>query len=134
MNNNIFEAATKQKLRFVTSQGNLTTEDLWDLSLDNLDLVAKSVNKKVKETAEESFVKRSSTADRRLTLMLEIIVSIINTKLAEEAKRKNAAERKIKRDQILQLMSEKENSALKNKSLKSLEAELEKLELEEIEA
>lgn len=134
MNNNIFEAATKQKLRFRATAGMVTTEDLWDMGLEQLDSVAKVINKNVKESAEESFIKKTSTVNKTAQLMLDIVVSIINTKLAEEVRRKNLAERRIKREKILEIMSRKEQGVLENKSLKSLEAELEKLELEEIEA
>ena len=38
---NIFEKASKQKLRFVTSKGMISSEDLWDMSLQSLDIIAK---------------------------------------------------------------------------------------------
>jgi hypothetical protein len=132
MNVNIFEAATRQKLRFTTNRGQISVEDLWDLSLEELDNVAKSANKQVKESSEESFIQKQSTADKKLSLRLDVVVSIINTKLEEQEKRKAAADRKVKRDQIMELISQKETTALGNKSLAALRAELDKLE--EVEA
>lgn len=128
MNTNIFELATKQKLRFSTTRGNVGVEDLWDLTLEQLDDTARLINKKVKETSEESFINKRSTGDKAMQLRLDVVVSIINTKLEEESRRKNAAERKVKREAILKLMADKQDDALKRKSLASLQAELDKLE------
>lgn len=128
MNTNIFEAATKQKLRFPTERGQISTEDLWDLSLEGLDNVAKSLNKQVKESSEESFIRKQTVGDKKATLRLDVVVSIINTKLEEEEKRKTAAERRIKRNQLLELISKKEDDALSKKSVASLRAELDKLD------
>lgn len=131
MQQNIFEAATKQKLRFSTPRGMVNVEDLWDMNLKDLDDTARLINKKLKESNEESFITRKSTGDKRAQLQLDVVVSVIKTKIQEDEKRLNAAQRKLKREQILKLMSEKQDDAMKRKSLASLEAELEKLEDEE---
>lgn len=131
MNSNIFEAATRAKLRFATHRGNIGTEDLWDLTLEDLDTVAKSLNKQVKESSEESFIKKQSSGNRTLVLKFELVVYVINIKLTEAEKRKTMAERRAKQNQLLELISQKENDALSRKSIANLRAELEKLEVEE---
>ncbi len=128
---NIFEQASRQKLRFSASRGTVSTEDLWDLALEELDTIARGLNKKVKDSSEESFIKKQAKADKRLSLSLEVVVSVINTKLAEEEKRKKSAERKIKQDKILAVLAEKQDSALQKKSIASLQAELDKLYADE---
>lgn len=134
MNTNIFEAATREKLRFSTNRGSVGVEDLWDLPLDVLDDAAKLINKKVKESSEESFIKKQSTGDKKLTLSLHVVVSIINTKLADEERRKLATERKQKREKLLELISKKEDDSLTRKSVTALRAELDKLDDDEEEA
>jgi len=58
----LFETASKNKLRFSSIKGNLTTEDLWDLPLTSksgricLDNIAKQLYKELKDSTEESFV------------------------------------------------------------------------------
>jgi len=131
MNKNIFELATRQKLRYPSTKGNVTTEDLWDLSLEALDTIARALNKQVKESSEESFIKKQGTADRKLSLQLEVVVSIIETKLEEQEKRKAAAERKVKRDRLIELIAKKEEDLLGRKSATALRAELDKLDEEE---
>lgn len=127
MENN-FELATRQKLRFSTNRGMVTTEDLWDLGLAELDTIAKGINKILKESSEESFVNRRTVADKKLTLGLSVVVSIINTKLTEDEKRKAVAERKAKRDKLIMVIADKEDNVLQRKSLTALHAELDKLE------
>ena len=39
---NIFERASKLKLRFTTARGSLTTEDLWTLSKPSIDRIMKT--------------------------------------------------------------------------------------------
>ena len=48
---NIFEAATKEKYRF-PFKGMISVEDLWDLKLQDLDSVFKSLNKQKKQNEE----------------------------------------------------------------------------------
>ena len=128
MNVNVFEQASRQKFRFSTTRGNITTEDLWDLSLDDLDTVAKGINKLVKASEEESFVKKTSTGNKKAVTQLEVVKSIIATKLEEQENRKLATERKAKREKLLELIAQKEDTAMSKKSIASLKAELDKLD------
>lgn len=45
MNINMFEIATKNKYRYPFNKGLITTEDLWNLSLKDLDNIFKVLNK-----------------------------------------------------------------------------------------
>lgn len=125
---NIFEQASRQKFRFATTRGNISTEDLWDLSLEDLDTIAKNLNKLVKASTEESFIKKTNAGNKKATIQLEVVVSIINTKLEEQESRKLATERKAKRAQIIEIMSKKQDNALSRKSIAALQAELDKLD------
>lgn len=128
MNLNIFEQASRQKFRYATNRGNITTEDLWDLSLEDLDTAAKALNKQVKSSSEESFIKKTTTSNKKLELQLEVVKSIINTKLEEQENRKLAAERKQKREKLIELIAKKEDDSMSRKSIASLKAELDKLD------
>ena len=123
----MFEKASRLKLRFKTSVGLITVEDLWDLSLQQLDSLAKSLNKQVKEDAEESFITVKSKANTVLELSFEIVKHVIKVKLEEAEAKKNAAEKKARKAQILELISQKQNEALSAKSIEELTAELENL-------
>lgn len=125
---NLFEQASRLKLRFDTTKGLLTTEDLWDLPLKavrkeaNLDDLAKALYKEVKEAEEPSFVEDKSPASEKLDLMFELVKYIINVKKAEEAARKQEAAKAESRQEILELIHEKKKEARKNLSIEELEA------------
>ena len=71
MNN--FEKATRLRLRFETSRGNLNVEDLWRLPLAELDKLAIALNKQLKESSEESFIKAKSKDNKLLELPFAIV-------------------------------------------------------------
>ncbi|MCP4374004.1 MAG: hypothetical protein GY797_38755 [Deltaproteobacteria bacterium] len=123
----MFEIASRRKLRFPTRKGNLTAEDLWDLPLTSkngasLDNLAKSLNKEIKETDEESFVEAKSTVSKDLETKFAIVKRVIVVRLEQVEKRKNAKVAKEKREQILRLIADKENDQLASKSLEELKA------------
>lgn len=125
---NIFEKATRIRLRFETSRGTLNTEDLWKLPLTELDKLAIALNKQLKEASEESFIKTKTNNTVLLELRFDIVKHIIDTLLAENEEKKKAADKKAKRDQLLELIAKKENQELEGKSLEELKSELSKLE------
>lgn len=51
----LFEIAIRNKYRF-PFKGWISTEDLWDLSVQNLDSIFKTLNKEFKTTGEESLL------------------------------------------------------------------------------
>jgi len=115
---NIFEKASKQKLRFVTSKGMISSEDLWDMSLQSLDIIAKKVNKEVKESAEESFITEKTTSNAEATLKLEMLKHVIAWRLDLKGK---AANRLAKRAKIATLKSFIEAKSMQELGEKSSE-------------
>jgi len=124
----LFIAASKNKFRFQTSKGFLSTEDLWDLSLESLDLIAKNVNKQIKASEEESFIKDKSSADKELINKLEVVKYIIKYKLAAKEASAKRAETLAKKAELEGLIAGKKAESLKSKSLEELEAMAAQLE------
>lgn len=124
----IFEKATRKKLRFATSKGLITTEDLWDLSLESLDNVAKRLNKEVKESAEESFIKKRSVASTNLQLSFDVVKHIIDVKLKEKEEKLLAVEKAQRKQLLTDLIQKKELSSLEEKTLDELKKELESID------
>lgn len=122
----IFEKASKLKLRFVTAMGSVTIEDLWDMKLTSrkvgasLDDLAKALSKSVKESGEESFVVKKSTTNTALELKFDIVKHIITVKMAEAEAKSQAVEKKAKKDRILELIATKEDESLADQSLDEL--------------
>lgn len=121
----MFEKASRVKLRYSTNRGVLSVEDLWDLSLEQLDPIAINLNKRLKESQTESFIK-TRTKDTT-ELKFNIVKHIIDVKLQEQEERTVAAEKKAKRQKILDLMAKKQDAELESKSYEELAKELEAL-------
>ena len=127
---NIFEAASRKGLLFGSNQGQLDVSDLWLLPLKSvtgtsLDSVAKSVNKELKLSSEESFVDTKSPTNTELELKMEIVKHIITVKLDEKGAKEKAAATRSRNDQIRKLIADKKNDELGSLSITDLEAMLE---------
>lgn len=122
----MFEAASRNKLRFVTPRGVLSTEDLWDLSLTSLDVVAKNLNKQLKDT-EESFIEERSSGNKTLSLSFDIVKYIISVKLADAQLAKDRAAKQARRAELISILHEKESESLRAKTRDELIKELEDL-------
>lgn len=77
---NLFENASRVKLRFKTSKGELATEDLWGLSLQSLDRVGKTVKVEAHEAAS-SMLPTTEKIKGVLKLKLDIVKYIIIDKM-----------------------------------------------------
>lgn len=121
----MFEKASRLKLRFKSQTGLITTEDLWNVSLEHLNTIAKGLNKEIKDSAEEDFIKVKSNADDILELKFEIVKHIIKVKMEEDEAKKTLKEKAEKRKKILALIEEKQSEQLSAKSIEELRKELE---------
>lgn len=137
--NDIFIYATRNKLRFASSRGELTIEQLWDVPLRpnslasrddfNLNAVAKAASKALKEISEESFVETAKTPEHaRREAALEVVKYVIEVKIAEEEAAKKRADKKKEKERLLEILAEKQDgklSALSETELKKRIAALE---------
>lgn len=123
----MFEKASRMKIRFLTNKGWLTVEDLWDLSLKDLNTLAKKLNKEIKELEEEDFLEVVNNNDASLKLSFDITLHILNTKKAENEKKREAAARKEKKEKILSIIAKKQDESLENMSEDELRKALEDL-------
>lgn len=127
MSKNMFEVATREKMRF-PFKGMISVEDLWDLSVQNLDKVFKTLNSQRKEAQEESLLNTKSSEDERLETQIEIVKYIVGVKLEEQAARIKAAENREKKQKIMALMAKKDDEAMENMSKEELQKLLDELE------
>lgn len=122
----IFEKAVRLKLRFNTIKGDLAVEDLWDIPLVgdfSLDELAKSLNRAIKENADESFVVQAKKNEKEVLdeLRFTIAKHIISVKLADIEDAENATARKAYKEKLLTIIAGKKDAKLEGKSLKDLE-------------
>ena len=123
----MFEKAVKGKYRF-PYKGQIAVEDLYDLPLGSLDTVFKTLNAEVKNTDEESLLQTKSEEDDILATKIEIVKYIFNEKLEEKKNRQEAAERKEKKQKIMQIIATKQDEALRNASVEDLQKMLGELD------
>ena len=115
----MFEKATRMKLRF-NFKGNCSIEDLWDLSVRALDLIHKNLNIEIRGLKEVSLLEVKNKEEELLELKIAIVKQIVEVKLQEQKSREDAASRAEKKQRILGIMEEKQNSQLKELSLEEL--------------
>lgn len=118
----MFEQAVRRKLRFETSKGALSVEDLFDLPLTsstgkpNLDALAVGLNKEANDSSAISFVDEVATANEEAKLKFDIVLHVIAVKKAERKAAADRAANAEKRRRILELIAAKDDEALAAKS------------------
>lgn len=129
----MFEKASRIKLRYETSQGRLSVEDLWDLPLisntikPSLDLIARDLHKQLQNGEDVSFVTKGKKSDEIIQLKFDIVKHIIDVKLLEKEQQEQAKINKDRKQQILAVISQKENEQLLGSSLEELKKMAESL-------
>lgn len=123
---NIFEFATRNKVRF-SFKGLISVEDLWDLSLINLDSIYKELNKQSKQSEEESLLNIKTQEDELLNVQIAIVKHIVSVKLAEKEAREKASAKKAQKQKIMSIIAAKQDEALQNSSIDDLQKMLDEL-------
>ena len=132
---NIFEQASRFAIRFDSARGpNLNTEQLWGMPLTSaadgfsLDEVAKAVKRKLNSLTEDSFVTTAENPLKAdLELKLEIVKHVIAFKLAEVEALKSAAANKAELNRLIEVLGDKQDSALRRLTPAQLQARIDSL-------
>ena len=119
----LFSTATRKKYRFPFN-GLINTEDLWDLSVVDLNKVYESLARKKAAQPVDSLI-TDVKIDPDLENQLEIVRFIFNVKNSEAEERAAEAVRAQKKKELLQILADKENENLKSKSADEIRAMLE---------
>lgn len=120
-----FKQASKERLRIQTARGALSAEQLWDLSLEDLDALAVTLETDYKlASGKKSFIHKSTEKDKTAKLKFDIVLEILNTKMEDNEAARAVKENKEHNQKILSLIADKQDETLKGKSIKQLEAML----------
>ena len=106
-----FEKASKMKLRFATDRGMLSTEDLWDLTLAQLNRMAKTYNKELKASSEEDFLEETSAEDAVTKLQFTIVRHVLEVRKEEKKSRANASTKRAEKERLLALVERKQHES-----------------------
>ncbi len=128
---NIFEQATRAKIRYHSPNGLIGVEDLWDLPLTslnskraNLDDIARDLDFKLKSTTSISFVSDVSEVNEQIKLAFDVVIHVINTKIAEQKAAQEAVAIREKKQKIMSIIEQKSDMRLADSSLEELQAML----------
>lgn len=122
-----FETAIRNKFRF-PYKGQIGVEELWDLNLQNLDAIYKTLKVEEKQNAEDSLLSTKSSEDTILETKLDIIRYIASVKLSEAEQKKRAVEIAAERRRINEIIASKRDAALEGLSIEELEKKLAELQ------
>lgn len=125
---NIFEQATKKKVRIQTSKGTMMVEDLWQADLNELDTIASKLRRELADTNESLLptkVEKGDGAEIK-QLQYDLIVHIVKARLAEKEAKANQKADAARRQVLLAEQERRQGEKLTNLSDAELEAELAK--------
>lgn len=124
---NLFEMATRSKLRFPSTKGELFVEDLWDLSDKDLDVVYKNLKDQEVKSSEESLLD-DANVDPKLTAAIDIVKYIFITKRNERLAEKERINKKLTQRKYIDALSKKQDEAIEKMSEAELRAMIDSLE------
>ena len=117
--NTLFVMASQFKFRY-PYKGMITTEDLWDLDVNQLDVVYKNLNKELKATDGDSLIATKSADEgvkaNDLKNKIEVVKYIFNAKQQAAELARMAVENARKKQRLLDALAQKQDSALQNMS------------------
>lgn len=120
----IYKQAAQAQLRFSTSRGNLTVEQLFMLTQSDLTNCIRAVKKTLKKTDDDelSFLDVTSKVDATEQLRFDILKDVYLSNKEQLDKLRNEKATKEHNQRILSLIADKKDQDLANKSVEELEA------------
>jgi hypothetical protein len=117
---NLFIKATRKGYRWIY-KGAMNIEDLWQLSITELDAIHTSLRKEVKELDTESLLSKKNSKITEYEEKAEIVKYILLTKLEEAEAATKAVANKQQKEMIDNIIAQKKNQALNEMSVEELE-------------
>lgn len=115
----IFERAVREKTRF-GFKGSISVEELWDLSLENLDAIWCNLESELEKLPKKSLLATSTSQRDEIEFKQAIIKHIVDTKIVEKIANEQAKANSTKKQMILDMIESKKNEDLKNMSIEEL--------------
>lgn len=119
--NNIFIFAAKNKIRFAYN-GKITVEDLWDLSLEDLDNLYRTLKREQSMRSEDSLLDAPKKEDEVLNAQIEIVKAVVEDRIADMTSSKERMARNQRNQKILEIIAKKKDAALESMSIEDLES------------
>lgn len=123
-----FETATRRKLRFQTTKGNLSIEDLWDVPLTVLDEAYKGLSRQIRDAEDDSLLAKKDSGAEEASLKRDLVKHVVQVRQAEATEKTARAARRAQAARVRELIAQKNDEALAGKSTDELNALLAELE------
>lgn len=117
--------ALSKKLRF-EYKGLISIEDLFDLSLDDLDAIYRNLKKEMdeyKQYSEDSLLDKKDEEDEayeELQLKIDVVTAVFNHIKKEQEELQRKIDLQNQKDKILGIIADKQDEELTNKSISEL--------------
>ena len=123
----MFEKAARQKIRIPCEKGWLYVEDLFDLSLKELDKIYKILNTQLKTAKEDSLLAVKDTSTSKLELQVDLVKYVFGVKKSEEAAIATRFANKQKKEFLMSVLEEQQKDEIKKMSSDDIKKMLEEL-------
>lgn len=120
----MYKQASQVKLRYVTARGEVSTEQLWDITLTDLSQAIKAVQKILKKSDDDdlSFLDESKVVDVANTLRFSILKDVYLTRKEMNKSALAAVEKKAVNQQILSELAKRKEESYSKMTDEELEA------------
>ena len=125
---NIFEVATRNMYRF-PFKGTSNVEDMWQISVKELDSVFKVLNSELKQVKEESLLEIKTQQDQELDIKIAIIKHIVKVKQEEAEKQLQAKSIKEQKQKLMEIYASKKDEETLKKSPEEIKAMIDALDI-----
>lgn len=122
----MFDVATREKFRY-PFKGQISTEDLWDLTPEQLNAVYMAMNAEKKPASTATLIATRTREDETLETKIRIVRYIFETKQRETAERKEKAERAARKKHLTEILAHKEEADLASLSSEELRKMIDEL-------
>lgn len=119
----MFEKAVRNKFRF-DFKGQTTAEDLWDLSLKELDGIYQGLMSKIKAAENISLLSRPNKETDMLKDKAAIVEHIVRTKMLEQQEKEQALKDRADNEFIMDILEQRRKQQYANMSDDELRAKL----------
>lgn len=123
----MYKQASQLSLKFQTTVGSLSVDQLWGLNLTQLTTAVKAAKKVLKGVDNDddlSFLESTKAIDVEAQLRFDILKDVYLTKKKAQDEVRAAADVKAHNQKILALIAEKKDDSLKGMSIEELEKQL----------
>ena len=124
----LFFNAVRNKYRYPSKRGNLTTEQLFDLSFESLDEIYSELTALLDQMPKKSLLAQRSNADEELREKVDVVEAVFAYKTELRNKAKNMEAKRQQKQKLIDLLEKKKEKALENLSEEELLKKLAELD------